>query len=58
MTILLAHDVLLTFSGSIRYSIVNGDPLGQFLIDSSSGTITLANVLDRETINSYTLSVS
>ncbi|XP_070818647.1 protocadherin Fat 2 [Chaetodon trifascialis] len=41
----------------LRYSIVSGDPLQQFSIDSRSGEITVRTALDREEVPHYSLTV-
>ncbi|KAK7101636.1 hypothetical protein V1264_019985 [Littorina saxatilis] len=43
--------------GTVRYSIVGGNTAGDFLIDSSTGKITVAHILNREDTPSYTLTV-
>lgn len=43
---------------SIEYSIVYGDPKGNFNIDEHSGVITTATIIDRESTLSYTLIVT
>ena len=45
-------------AGTVRYSIVSGNTQGDFLIDSSTGQISVARPLDREATASYTLGVS
>ena len=45
-------------AGTVRYSIVSGNTQGDFLIDSSTGQISVARPLDREATPSYTLGVS
>ena len=42
----------------MRYSIVSGNSQGDFLIDSSTGQITVAKPLDREATAAYSLTVS
>lgn len=42
---------------SIEYSIVFGDPKGNFQIDERTGVITTATIIDRETTITYTLTV-
>lgn len=42
---------------SIEYSIVQGDPNGNFEIDVHSGVITTATIIDRETTMLYSLTV-
>ncbi|XP_013390955.1 cadherin-related tumor suppressor-like [Lingula anatina] len=44
-------------NGEIVYSIVSGDPIGQFRIDPKNGTIYSSLPLDRETMPFYTLTV-
>lgn len=41
----------------MSYSIVSGDNLNQFSIDSKLGYVTVAAPLDRETISSYMLEI-
>ncbi|XP_066291062.1 cadherin EGF LAG seven-pass G-type receptor 2-like [Branchiostoma lanceolatum] len=41
--------------GTISYNITSGNELNHFILDSSSGLISTAAVLDRETTASYTL---
>ncbi|XP_065068670.1 protocadherin Fat 4-like isoform X2 [Rhopilema esculentum] len=43
---------------ALQYTISSQSPKGDFLIDSSSGSLYAKNGLDRENITSYTLSVS
>lgn len=43
--------------GTIRYSIVGGDPLGQFGVDENSGDLKVLRTLDREATATYTLTV-
>ena len=42
--------------GSIQYSIVAG-PATDFAIDSVSGVVTAINLLDRETVANYVLTI-
>ncbi|KAI8512133.1 hypothetical protein Bbelb_087720 [Branchiostoma belcheri] len=44
--------------GTISYNITSGNDLSHFVLDSSSGIISTAAVLDRETTASYTLVVT
>ncbi|XP_078692007.1 protocadherin-like wing polarity protein stan [Branchiostoma floridae x Branchiostoma belcheri] len=44
--------------GTISYNITSGNDLSHFILDSSSGIISTAAVLDRETTASYTLVVT
>lgn len=44
-------------NGQITYKIRSGDNLHQFLIDSTSGYISVAKELDREVLSSYVLEV-
>lgn len=44
-------------NGKVTYSIIKGDNLEQFDIDSISGYISVANALDREAISGYVLEV-
>lgn len=43
---------------SIEYSIVQGDPNGNFEIDMHSGVITTATIIDRESTMLYSLTVT
>ncbi|ESO89854.1 hypothetical protein LOTGIDRAFT_164541 [Lottia gigantea] len=43
--------------GTSKYSIIGGNPLGEFQIDSSSGQIQAIKALNREAYPSYTLNV-
>lgn len=45
-------------ASSIEYSIVQGDPNGNFEIDLHSGIITTATIIDRETTMLYSLTVA
>lgn len=47
----------LSGSNQIEYSIVYGDPNGNFDIDARTGTIRTAKLIDRETALSYTLTI-
>ena len=44
-------------NGLVSYSIVNGDPIGQFSIAIDTGLITLASNLNREEIPEYNLTL-
>lgn len=44
-------------NGQISYSIIKGDNHNQFAIDPDTGYISVADVLDRETVSSYVLEV-
>lgn len=44
-------------NGQITYSIVRGDNHNQFTIDPNTGYISVADMLDRETVSSYVLEV-
>ena len=41
----------------IQYSLISGDQYNQFLINSSTGVLSLRSSLDREHVSSYTLSI-
>ena len=44
-------------AGSIEYSIVNGNSRGDFTINQNTGRVTVDNILNFETVSSYTLRV-
>ncbi|XP_053317380.1 protocadherin Fat 4 [Spea bombifrons] len=44
-------------SGMVRYSIMEGNPSGEFRIDTVTGVISIAKPLDRERKSSYSLTV-
>ncbi|XP_046581094.1 protocadherin Fat 4-like [Haliotis rubra] len=44
--------------GTVRYSITNGDAQGRFTIDENTGQITVAKQLNRELVDTYTLTVT
>ncbi|NXA17585.1 FAT2 protein, partial [Ibidorhyncha struthersii] len=52
-----ADDLDGAMNNQITYSIVEGNPLGHFAIQSKSGQISIAKHLDREEISSYSLRV-
>ncbi|XP_009890940.1 PREDICTED: protocadherin Fat 2 [Charadrius vociferus] len=52
-----ADDLDGAMNNQITYSIVEGNPLGHFAIQSKSGQISIAKHLDREEIPSYSLTV-
>ncbi|XP_069495463.1 protocadherin Fat 3 isoform X2 [Ambystoma mexicanum] len=54
---LIARDEDAGRDGEIQYSIRDGSGLGRFSIDEDTGVIYTADVLDRETTQSYWLSV-
>ena len=43
-------------NGEVKYAIMHGDE-GKFIIDTISGIITTAGALDRETKDSYTVTI-
>ncbi|XP_025023607.1 protocadherin Fat 2 [Python bivittatus] len=53
----LADDKDGVMNNQITYSIVGGNALGHFMIDSKSGQIYTAKHLDREEISSYSLKI-
>ncbi|KAI5944238.1 Cadherin-23 [Manis javanica] len=55
----LAHDQDSGPNGQVEYSIVNGDPLGEFLISPVEGVLRVQKdvELDRETIAFYNLTI-
>ncbi|KAH8411154.1 hypothetical protein KR222_008786, partial [Zaprionus bogoriensis] len=44
-------------NGIIKYNIVRGDSLNQFVINKNNGSLSLFRPLDRETISNYTLEI-
>lgn len=44
-------------NGRVTYSIISGDNLNQFAIGQTSGYVTVAAPLDRESISSYSLEI-
>ncbi|XP_067685436.1 cadherin-23-like [Haliotis asinina] len=44
--------------GTVRFTITAGDSQGKFTIHESTGRITLAKPLDRETVDTYNLTVT
>lgn len=54
---LRANDLDSGDNGRISYSIVDGDRLHQFSIEESTGYISVAAALDRESVSSYVLEI-
>lgn len=54
---LQANDLDTGENGQVSYSIVRGDRLQQFSIEKSSGYVSVAATLDRESISSYVLEI-
>lgn len=52
-----ANDVDSDDNGRVSYSIVRGDRLEQFSIESNTGYISVADGLDRESISNYVLEI-
>ena len=44
-------------NSQFTYNIASGDPEGRFVVSGSSGSITVARPLDRETVSVYNLTV-
>uniref|UniRef100_A0ABM0N157 Protocadherin Fat 4-like n=1 Tax=Saccoglossus kowalevskii TaxID=10224 RepID=A0ABM0N157_SACKO len=47
-----------TLHGQVSYAITNGNTAEHFAIDSSTGVVQTIDLLDRETIDSYTLEIT
>ncbi|XP_078609705.1 protocadherin Fat 4-like isoform X2 [Branchiostoma floridae x Branchiostoma japonicum] len=58
VTFVAATDSDSGVDGTISYNITSGNDLNHFILDSSSGLISTAAVLDRETTASYSLVVT
>lgn len=52
-----ANDLDAGDNGRISYSIVRGDRLQQFSIEQNTGYVSVAAILDRESISSYVLEI-
>ena len=57
VAIVTATDMDSGENGKVRYKITHGDRDSQFSIEQDTGTIVLANRLDREMVSSYVLEV-
>ncbi|XP_070557430.1 protocadherin Fat 4-like [Ptychodera flava] len=44
--------------GQVRYSITGGNATGLFSVDEESGDVFVKGILDRETVDSYTLTIT
>lgn len=52
------EEVYFQENGLVHYSITEGDPRGQFFIDTLSGVVEISAPLNREMTNNYTLTLS
>ena len=55
VTTVRATDADARFSGSVSYSVLSGNALKLFKVDTTSGLITVSGALDRETMASFDL---
>ncbi|CAH2300904.1 protocadherin Fat 4 [Pelobates cultripes] len=53
----IASDADEGVNGMIRYSIIDGNPSGEFRIDTVTGVISITKPLDRERKSSYSLTI-
>ncbi|MEE6526049.1 hypothetical protein FKM82_026447, partial [Ascaphus truei] len=58
LCVLHARDPDTGENGRLEYLLIDGDPLGDFSLDASSGTFSTSRALDRETVPEYHLVMS
>ncbi|XP_073418999.1 protocadherin-16 [Dendrobates tinctorius] len=57
LCVLRAWDLDVGSNGQLQYRLLDGDPLQDFLLDPSSGTLSTTRAMDRESVSDYQLTV-